>query len=1255
MLDNNPTLDKKISPLIEGQVPDFIQADHDRFVQFVKSYYKFLESAELKLELNIDSLIGEENSTNYILMEKRSYSWDEDRGEKIVLEEGAGSTGKFFSGETVTGQTSKAAARCLIEDTSNERIFISANQRFLEGETIIGTNSGAQATIVSYTPNPVQNIQQLLEYSSPDNTLDILLDNFRKMFMSVIPSTVASNLSKRKLIKAIRDLYTAKGTSEGHKFFLRLLLDEEANIVYPEKFMMRVSGGDWNTPQTLRTTNGGFPADRDITEFLGQTATGITSGATVVLVAGEVRKFNTNNVDENFWEYEIDPNTINGTFITGEQVKVVSKINDYIYKFTLANRVVDVNVQNGGILYGTNDAVSSDDLFANAFDGFTVSSVGLGSVSDVVIDDAGTGYAEGDNLVFNSGGQSNTASAVAKVSVISGMLRLEDGTAFNSGTDGGQILVESGEDVTIERTDVSLETGTTGFDSTSPYNRIILESSVGIGSSADSLIYENELDTISVPLTSSDYKDGIVLEPDTTSGDSDHKGIRKINFINGGAGYSALPAVTVTSTGGSGAKIIADTNNIGSVKDIDISLSTGLPNDSPSKQIFPRVHAIVKNITGTISVNNTITSGGTGTIKNFDPDKQIVSIQPTISPNSSIIMETGSDILLEDGGSTILENSYHKGQTGTITTSNGATAEIVNINPADATTTLGMFSNKIGKYPIDGLSTLGEAKVRIQDSRYYQQFSYEVQVGAGLSEYINELRKAVHPSGFNVFGKVTIASTVAAGINVITGKDAPGYTGDDTFTPELASLFTRVFDNRLVSRRLGTTDDGTSVNFTNLEEGLTQNGTVNDGQIITTGSAASDITVTERAQSIVLAAEMDLPSSFTQASCIWEVGATGVGSWIGISKQNGNYFLRIRAGTGTAGLDNPTASLAIAQVAVSSLPQYFDGNTHTLVWDITMNLGRVRIFIDGQLVAEGTTSDGSSMPALGMAGGAEGKFGEGQGDPVAGGTTVVGDSQFQSAAAFTGTIRSTLRMYKGGQVITADISQQTSKVTGLDDDDILTNTSIGFKANKRDLTLSKNTKVTFGKLAPNLPNNNALQILNRFPFLTRSGRVDLETQTHEDQASITFDSAFPTPPGETTITFDSLTTTFDAGPGTARGVIAIDSILSDLSATIVNLAGSSTSIGQSNNSQGDSILLEDGADTSSGAVLSQIGSIVFTDIFQYHSVKQENDLDSVLLEDGDDIILEDGLQLTERLDFPPSVYTDLKEKAFTYPSVINIS
>ena len=35
---------KKLSPLIEGQVPDFVQADHPVFVDFVKDYFKFLEA-----------------------------------------------------------------------------------------------------------------------------------------------------------------------------------------------------------------------------------------------------------------------------------------------------------------------------------------------------------------------------------------------------------------------------------------------------------------------------------------------------------------------------------------------------------------------------------------------------------------------------------------------------------------------------------------------------------------------------------------------------------------------------------------------------------------------------------------------------------------------------------------------------------------------------------------------------------------------------------------------------------------------------------------------------------------------------------------------------------------------------------------------------------------------------------------------------------------------------------------------------------
>ena len=40
------SLVNKLSPLIEGQVPDFIQADHPLFVQFLKSYFEYLEAGE---------------------------------------------------------------------------------------------------------------------------------------------------------------------------------------------------------------------------------------------------------------------------------------------------------------------------------------------------------------------------------------------------------------------------------------------------------------------------------------------------------------------------------------------------------------------------------------------------------------------------------------------------------------------------------------------------------------------------------------------------------------------------------------------------------------------------------------------------------------------------------------------------------------------------------------------------------------------------------------------------------------------------------------------------------------------------------------------------------------------------------------------------------------------------------------------------------------------------------------------------------
>ena len=37
----------KISTLINSQAPEFVVADHPKFLEFLKSYYTFMESAEI--------------------------------------------------------------------------------------------------------------------------------------------------------------------------------------------------------------------------------------------------------------------------------------------------------------------------------------------------------------------------------------------------------------------------------------------------------------------------------------------------------------------------------------------------------------------------------------------------------------------------------------------------------------------------------------------------------------------------------------------------------------------------------------------------------------------------------------------------------------------------------------------------------------------------------------------------------------------------------------------------------------------------------------------------------------------------------------------------------------------------------------------------------------------------------------------------------------------------------------------------------
>jgi len=244
----------KISNLLNSQVPDFVLEDHPLFLDFVKAYYQLLESAEITLtnigdpdHLQLDSTAG---ATNFLLLDGTNVNKD-DSTDRILLEDT--SFGDFVNGELITGATSGATATILVEDVdAGSRLFVTHQNKFIEGELITGSSSGAQANIGKYRANPVQNIQQLLDYADVDKTISGFLTKFRNSFLTSIPDTLDGDVNKRNLIKNIKSLYQAKGTKRASEIFFKLLFNEQAEIRYPKDNILRVSDGKWDTKKILR-------------------------------------------------------------------------------------------------------------------------------------------------------------------------------------------------------------------------------------------------------------------------------------------------------------------------------------------------------------------------------------------------------------------------------------------------------------------------------------------------------------------------------------------------------------------------------------------------------------------------------------------------------------------------------------------------------------------------------------------------------------------------------------------------------------------------------------------------------------------------------------------------------------------------------------------------------------------------------------------------------------------------------------------
>ena len=161
-----------------------------------------MESAELNLDTitATDNILLETEGVvdSYVLLDQTDKN-GLDAGSQIVNEENT-FLGSFAKDEVITGSTSGATSTVLAEDTTNNsRLFVSANNAWITGETVTGGTSGATAKVAKYRANPVENLQQLLNYSDPDHTISDFLVQMKEEFLNTIPKNTNSSCRYKKI------------------------------------------------------------------------------------------------------------------------------------------------------------------------------------------------------------------------------------------------------------------------------------------------------------------------------------------------------------------------------------------------------------------------------------------------------------------------------------------------------------------------------------------------------------------------------------------------------------------------------------------------------------------------------------------------------------------------------------------------------------------------------------------------------------------------------------------------------------------------------------------------------------------------------------------------------------------------------------------------------------------------------------------------------------------------------------------------
>jgi len=654
--------------------------------------------------------------------------------------------------------------------------------------------------------------RSLLDNGDIDNTLAKFIIYFKNKYINNLPENIVAD--KKLLIKHITDLYNSKGTENSYKLLFRMIFNEDIELYTPGDFILKPSDGKWVAPKYIEVSD--YPE----MQLLVGNPIRSTSGAEAVVDNYVKKKVNGKLINILFLS------NILGEFKFGDKVYSPGIVDLSENSPAIFGSMTSVNIVNGGYGYNVGDRLvahgegmeavatvaSVSDL--NGRVKFNLIEGGFGFTVNSIISVVGGG---GTGATFKIGAiaDKQVVSIYTDTIPINTHMDIET-SGYDIGITGNTNAFNPNEVVTFSANSLILDTNMPG-NSTIYAGESLTNTALGItGPNAlyvyradgnllfttgsekalnSSNLYNKDLHTgatlvsnitgISVTVLNRHNKDTVTANGTINTAASNSTSLHVYSTNPAIWTYqpnTSAPATATYDTGQYPVGFFFSTGTLTGVTSLTTAQVTSVTRDTdwnPDGGVFPAALGQVNLDTRLVDALRVVTLeiGRIAYINGINPGSGYAS-SPVVTITEPLIY----DQKIPDGKGGYW--GYDAKVTSTAGTANGV-VRTINIKNSgygfrrDEYITLSSNTNTVAVYGIAGVDLTGKSEgyyrnnsgfssdnIYIQDSEYYQNYSYEISAERMIDTYITFVEDLVHPSGVALYGKYAIRSTLDEQLSV---------------------------------------------------------------------------------------------------------------------------------------------------------------------------------------------------------------------------------------------------------------------------------------------------------------------------------------------------------------------------------------------------------------------------------------------------------------------------------------------------------